>query len=158
MASEFVETQGTEIFLLPDGETTPMVMACPTAATKSGGARNMIEIMCLNAIDPEFRSGTRTPTTWSIPFALIPTEASHQVLFDLADSGTPTPFLIALSDGTADPTVTTGALTAPAGRTSFGFTAIVMDVAIDIATNEVVRGTLTLQVSGPITRTWKVPV
>lgn len=155
MATDFVESQGTEIFLLPPGDTTPMVMSCPTSASKSGGERNMIEILCLNATDPEFRAGSRTPTTWSIPFALVPTDTSHQELHDLEESGQIVPFVIALSDGVADPTVTAGALVPPTGRTSFAFDAIVMGVGIEIATNDVVRGTLSLQVSGPVTRTWK---
>lgn len=155
MATDFVESQGTEIFLLPPGATTALAMSCPTSASKSGGERNMIEILCLNAIDPEFRAGSRTPTTWSIPFALVPTDVSQQELFDLEESGAIVPFVIALSDGVADPTVVADALVPPAARTSFAFSAIVMGVGIEIATNDVVRGTLSLQVSGPVTRTWK---
>ena len=70
---DFVRSQGTEIFILPDPlDTTPMKMACPTAVSKSGGARTMSEILCLDADDPEFISGSRSSTTWSIPFALVP--------------------------------------------------------------------------------------
>ena len=85
----------------------------------------------------------------------MPTDVSQQELFDLEDSGAIVPFVIALSDGVADPTVVDDALVPPAARTSFAFSAIVMGVGIDIATNDVVRGTLSLQVSGPVTRTWK---
>ncbi len=154
--ADVVETQGTEIFLVdPSAPTVLLPMECPTSVSKSGGARNMIEILCLNAIDPEYRAGTRTPTTFSIPFALIPTDVSHQTLFDLQEAGSVVPFNIALSDGTTDPTVTTGAITPAADRTSFGFDAIIEDVAIDIATNDVVRGTLALRMTGPLTITWK---
>src|SRR5690606_29119259 len=146
----------TEIFLVdPSAPTVLLPMECPTSVSKSGGARNMIEILCLNAIDPEYRAGTRTPTTFSIPFALIPTDVSHQTLFDLQEAGEVVPFNIALSDGTTDPTVTTGAITPAADRTSFGFDAIIEDVAIDIATNDVVRGTLALRMTGPLPITLK---
>lgn len=156
MANEFIDAQGTEIFFIdPSAPTALVTMDCPTSASKSGGARNTIEIMCLNAVDPEYRLGTRTATTYSIPFALIPSSNSHQTLFDLQESGAVVPFNIALSDGTADPTVEAGAIVPATGRTSFGFNALVTDVAIDIQTNDVVRGTLTLQVTGPTTTTWK---
>jgi len=155
MPTDFVSSQGTEIFVLPPGAASALALSCPTSASKSGGDRNMTEILCLNAIDPEFIAGSRTPTTWSIPFALVPTDVSQQELFDLEDSGAIVPFVIALSDGVADPTVVDDALVPPAARTSFAFSAIVMGVGIDIATNDVVRGTLSLQVSGPVTRTWK---
>ena len=158
MAVDFVKSQGTEIFILPDPlDTTAMKMACPTAVSKSGGARTMSEILCLDADDPEFISGSCSSTTWSIPFALVPTDTTHQELFALETLGEAVPFLIALSDGTAAPTVTAGALVAPAGRTSFAFDGIVMEIGIDIATNDVVRGTLSVQQSGPLTRTWKTP-
>jgi len=153
---DFVRSQGTEVFILPDPlDTTPMKMACPTAVSKSGGARTMNEILCLDADDPEFISGSRSSTTWNIPFALVPTDSTHQELFALESLGEAVPFLIALSDGTAAPTVATGNLTPPTGRTSFRFNGIVMEVGIDIASNDVVRGTLTVQQSGPMTRTWK---
>jgi len=156
--ADFVETQGTEIFFVdPSAPTALVTMECPTSVSKSGGSRNMIEIMCLNAIDPEYRAGTRTATTYSIPFALIPSAVSHQLLFDLQESGAIVPFNIAFSDGTTDPTVTSGAIVPAAGRTSLGFKAIVMDVAIELATNEVVRGTLQLQMSGPLKMNWKTP-
>lgn len=155
MATDFVRSQGTEIFILPDPDALePMKMSCPTGVTKSGGARTMNEILCLDAEDPEFISGARSATTWSIPFALVPTDTTHQELFALEDLGEPVPFLIGLSDGTTPPTVTAGDLTPPSGRTSFAFQGIVMEVGIDIATNDVVRGTLTVQQSGPMTRTF----
>lgn len=155
MANEFVESAGTEIFLLPPGATEPMVMSCPTAASKSGGERTPIEILCLNALDPEIRSGSRTATTWNIPFALVPTDTSHQELYALEASGELVPFVIALSDGVADPTVAAGALIPPINRSSFAFEAIVANVGIEIATNDVVRGTLDLRASGATTKTWK---
>lgn len=155
---DFVKSQGTEIFVLPDPlDTTAMKMACPTAVSKSGGARTMSEILCLDADDPEFVAGSRSSTTWSVPFALVPTDTTHQELFDLENLGEPVPFVIALSDGTAAPTVTSGDLVPPTGRTSFKFDGIVMEIGIEIATNDVVRGTLTVQQSGPMTRTWKTP-
>ena len=154
--ADVVVSQGTEIFFIdPSTPTAFFTMECPTSVSKSGGARNMIEILCLNSNDPEFRPGSRTATTFSVPFALVPTAESHQALFDLEESGVVVPFLIALSDGTADPTVTGGEFTAPTGRSSLGFDAVIEDVAIDIATNDVVRGTLTLRQSGPLTKTWK---
>ena len=91
-----------------------------------------------------------------MPFNLKPAEASQQQLFDLKASGEAVGWMVCLSDGTAAPTLSVGnELVAPTGRTSIAFSAFVADVVIDIATNEIVRGTLTLQRSGPVTVTWK---
>ena len=44
----------------------------------------------------------------------------------------------------------------PTTRTWFKFVAYVADINIDIATNTIVKGTLTLQRSGRVTPYWKV--
>ncbi len=154
--SEVVVSHGTDIvFIDPANPTEAIVMECPTGASKSGGARNMIEILCLGSIDPLSRPGSRTPTTYSVPFALVPTDEGHQRLYALEELGVVVPFAIALSDGTAALTVTDGEFAPPTDRTAFYFNAVIEDIAEEIATNDVVRGTLTLRVDGPITRHWK---
>ncbi|WP_341237834.1 phage tail tube protein [uncultured Limnobacter sp.] len=155
-----VKTQGTELFFINNATTTDVdfvKMACPTGITGLGGAADQIDTTCLeNTTDRTFERGLGNPGQVSVPFILKPSEASQQDLFDLKESGVLLSWLIGLSDGTAQPTVVADEFVPPAGRTSFGFSAYVSDVAIDIATNEVVRGTLTLQRSGAVTPTWKV--
>ena len=154
-----VKTQGSELFFADSTATIPAMvkMACPTGISGLGGAADQIDTTCLdNSEDRTYERGLGNPGQVSVPFVLKPSEASHQRLFELKASGVSMNWMICLSDGTADPVYAAGSLTAPAGRTSVAFTAYISDVALDIATNEVVRGTLTLQRSGAVVPTWKV--
>jgi hypothetical protein len=156
-----LKTQGTELFFVDDlTSSVPVIVkvTCPTGVSGLGGAADQIESTCLNdLVDKSFVRGLGNPGQVSVPFNLDPQAVSHQLLFDLKDAGTTISWLAALSDGTAAPTVIDSdyVITPPAARTSFGFLAYVSDVNIDIATNEIVRGTLTLQRSGVVTPTWK---
>ena len=154
-----VKTQGSELFFADSTATIPAMvkMACPTGISGLGGAADQIDTTCLdNAEDRTYERGLGNPGQVSVPFVLKPSEASHKRLFELKASGVSMNWMICLSDGAADPVHAAGSLTPPSGRTSVGFTAYISDVAIDIATNEVVRGTLTLQRSGAVVPTWKV--
>lgn len=156
-----VKTQGTELFFVDDLSSSVAAIVkvtCPTGVSGLGGAADQIESTCLgDLVDKSFVRGLGNPGQVSVPFNLDPQALSHQLLFDLKDAGTTISWLAALSDGTTQPTVidSNDEITPPAGRTSFGFLAYVSDVNIDIATNEIVRGTLTLQRSGVVTPTWK---
>ena len=153
-----VKTQGTELFFADSTAQTPAMvkLTCPTGISGLGGAADQIDITCLDATtDRAFTRGLGNPGQVSVPFIMKPTDSSHQRLFALKESGDTLNWMICLSDGTADPTYSAGSLTAPTGRTRIAFTAYIADVALDIATNEVVRGTLTLQRSGAVTPTWK---
>jgi hypothetical protein len=153
-----VKTQGTELFLADATATTPglLRMTAPTGITGLGGASDQIETTNLDdLVDRQYVRGLGNPGQVSVPFVLKPTDASHKRLIALQQSGDVLQWMVCLSDGTADPTYSSGTLTPPASRTSLAFLAYVSDVSIDVATNEVVRGTLSLQRSGAITTTWK---
>lgn len=155
-----VKTQGSELFIadtLSSSVAAVLKMACPTGITGVGaGAATQINDTCLDDLEDEsFMPGLGSPGTMSVPFVLKPSEASHQALFDMKAAKQRFGMMVCLSDGVTAPTLDSNeALVAPAGRTSLGFLAYVSDVSIDIATNEVVRGTLTLQRSGPVTPYW----
>lgn len=154
-----VKTQGTELFFADSTATTPAMvkMTCPTGISGLSGATDQIDITCLDdTTDRQYSGGLSSPGQISVPFIMKPTDAGHQRLFVLKADRTRLNWMVCLSDGTADPVYNAGALTPPASRTSIAFSAHIADVALDIATNEVVRGTLTLQRSGPTTPTWKV--
>lgn len=157
-----VKTQKSELFFvdaLSASVAAVMKMVCPTGITGLGGAADQIETTCLdNEEDKSYARGLGNPGQVSVPFVLKPWEASHQVLFDLKQAGDTIGWMIGLSDGTAAPTLDSNdELVAPANRTSFGFQAYVADVTIDLDTNEVVRGTLTLQRSGAVVPYWNGP-
>ena len=149
-----VKTQGTNLYFI-DGSSV-VTMGCPTGITGLGGTRDQIETTCLNATDDKsYVSGLGNPGQISVPFVFSPSDASHQDLLDLHDSGAVTEWAIGLSDGTAAPTIVSGGFVFGSTRTYAGFDAFVADINIDIATNEVVRGTLTLQRSGSVAWSYK---
>jgi len=154
-----VKTQGTRLYFidtLTSSDPALVGMACPTGITGLGGPADQIEDTCLSETERTYVRGLGTPGQVSVPFILKPQEQSHQVLFDLKEQGDNLSWLICLSDGTTVPTLASDdTFNVPTDRTCFEFIAYISDVNIDIASNEVVRGTLTLQRSGVVTTYWK---
>jgi Phage tail tube, TTP, lambda-like len=149
-----IKTQGTNLYFI-DGSSV-VTMGCPTGITGLGGTRDQIETTCLNATDDKsYVSGLGNPGQISVPFVFSPSDTSHQKLLALHDTGAVTDWMIGLSDGTAAPTIVSGQLSMASTRTAASFDAFVADINVDIATNEVVRGTLTLQRSGSVAWTYK---
>jgi len=149
-----IKTQGSNLFAIY--EAAVMTMQCPTGITGLGGSRDQIETTCLNSTDDKsYVSGLGNPGQVSVPFVFDPQAASHQALLDLHDTGAVIPWSIGLSDGTAVPTIVSGEFSLASTRTYATFDAFVADVSIDIATNEVVRGTMTLQRSGSVAWSFK---
>lgn len=157
MTTGVVKTQGSELFFV--FSSAVVKLSCPTGITGLGGAADQIEDTCLDTTgDKTYQRGLGNPGQLTVPFNLIPRETSHQNLFTLKDAGTVIPWIVCLSESATDPTLDTDfEFIAPADRTSFAFAAYVADVVIDVATNEIVRGTLTLQRSGSVTPTWYTP-
>ena len=157
MTTGVIRTQGTELFFVYSSAVVKL--ACPTGITGLGGPADQIEDTCLDATtDKTFQRGLATPGQVSVPFNLIPREVSQQDLFLLKDAGTVIPWIMCLSESATDPTLDTDfEFVAPVDRTSFAFQGYIADVTIDVATNEIVRGTLTIQRSGAVTPTWYTP-
>jgi hypothetical protein len=156
MTTGTVKTQGTKLYFVDPSGPTLVALGAPTGISGLGGPADQIETTDLDAmVDKEYVRGLGNPGQLSVPFNLVPSNASQQALFDLKESGENVNWCMALSDGTAAPVLAGSSITPPAARTSFGFSAYISDVTIDAATNEIVRGTLTLQRSGPVTPTWK---
>lgn len=157
-----LKTQGTELFFVNPLDTNLSVikLACPTGITGLGGAADQLDDTCLDSTERTYKRGLANPGQVSVPFNFIPSNFSHQDVMALKDDGRNLDWLIGFSDGTADPTVDTdGDFVPPPSpqRTSAVFNAYVADVNIDIATNEIVRGTLTLQRSGTVKWHWNGP-
>lgn len=164
MTTGTIRTQGTELFVADTvRHSSPALVkfACPTGVQGLGGPRSQINDTCLDATDEEtFTAGLATPGQVTVPFNFIPSNSGHQFMFDWKEDGRKMRWLIGFSDGKALPTVDgNGNFVPPASpqRTSAEFTAFVSDVNIDIATNEVVKGTLLLQRSGAVTWHWNGP-
>lgn len=151
-----IRTQGTELFVVDptaSGGPTLLKMACPTGINGLGGARDQLEDTCLDTTgDKTYLAGLGNPGQVSVPFNLIPRDGSHQTLFAFKASGTVLKWIACLSEAVTDPTLDSDSeIVPPTDRSSFEFDAFVSDVNIDISTNEIVRGTLTLQRSGDVT-------
>lgn len=156
-----VKTQGTELFFLDtvsNSDAEIVKLACPTGINGLGGPRDQIEDTCLDTTgDKTYVAGLGNPGQVTVPFNMIPRENSHQLLFTLKSDGSTLKWIACLSEGTTAPTVSAGEFVAPAGRSSIAFEGFVSDVNIDIATNEIVRGTLIIQRSGDVTFTGYEP-
>lgn len=156
-----VSTRGTELFYVDNFTSSVAVirkMSCPTGITGIGGPADQIDITCLSSVEREFAPGFQNPAALSVPFNFIPSAEDQQALFDLKQSGATVPWLIALSEGTAQPTLDSDdQIVPPAGRTSLAFDGYVADLNLDIATNEIVRGTLSIQRSGAVTPYFNAP-
>lgn len=154
-----VKTQGTQLYLIDrftSSDPAIVRFACPTGITGLGGPKDQIDTTCLEVTDDATSvSGLGRPGQVTVPFNLIPSAFSHQTLFDLKESGDTLSWIACLSESDTPPTLDTDdEFDPPNDRTSFRFKAYIADVNLDIAGNEIVRGTLTLQRSGPVDPTW----
>ena len=156
-----IKSQGTQIYFV-DSITTPATpvvarLVCVGSISGIGGGKvDQIETTCLDATAVrEYVSGLASPAEYSIPYNFDPRLVSHQLLNKLKATGDKIEWIICLSDGTSEPTLTGGVLTAPTGRTSVKFTAYVAENTLEVAQNDVVKGTLTLQRSGAEVQVYK---
>ncbi|RKV80009.1 MAG: hypothetical protein D8H97_14565 [Neisseria sp.] len=156
-----IKSQGTHIYFV-DTVTNAKVPAvaklnCPTGIQGVGsGQKSQINDTCLDATESEsYVSGLAAPSALTVPYNFDPSQVSHQVLNKLKESGEVVEFMICLSDGTAAPTLSGKSLTAPAARSSVKFSAYIAENGIEVTTNDIVKGTLSLQRSGSETWTYK---
>lgn len=156
MTTGTVKTQGTELYVIDASVTSSeeelYKIACPTGITGLGGARDQIEDSCLDTTDEKtFQAGLGNPGQVTVPFNLIPRNGSHQFLFAWKQVGAVMKWLVCLSESATQPTVDTdGEFVKPTDRTTIAFSGFVSDVNIDIATNDIVKGTLLIQRSGAV--------
>lgn len=155
MTTGTVKTQGTRLFFALSA-TEILKVACPTGISGLGGAGDQIDITCLDSEEREFARGMLNPAAVSVPINFIPTSAAHQALIALRESGELVSWMIVMSDNTGIPSEvdSEGRLVSP-GPTTAEFLAYVADLNVDIATNEIVRATVTLQRSGAVE--WDFP-
>ena len=152
-------TKGTRLFFVAaDSDRSIQKVACPTGIQGLGGPADQLDTTCLDSEEREFAPGLPNPGQLTIPINFIPTSESHQAILDLQSEGAQgiVSWMIVLSDQAGAPTTKTSdeRLISP-GATTAEFLGYVADFNIDIATNEIVRGTLTLQRSGKVN--WTLP-
>lgn len=153
-----IKTQGTALYIVDTTVSTPALIkfACPTGITGIGsGTQDEIDVTCLDAETRSFVLGLKDGGEVSVPFIFNATaNPSHKKIFNMV--GDNTEVIVCFSDGTSVPTInSSGMIVAPTGRTSIKFGCAVKQIPFDLATNEVVRSTLPLRVSGDKTLTFK---
>lgn len=158
-----VKTQGTHLYFVNPTGPALVKLECPTGISGLGGGDvDQIENTCLDETDEHtFVEGLSSRDAVTVPFNMRPAAASHQLLFDFKDQA-PRPIVhwMALLSESDDPPVFTaldGTMEPPDTRSAISFDGVVTNVVIDIATNEIVRGTLTIQRRSPLAFQWYVP-
>lgn len=148
--NETVLTQGTKLYMVDTvSSSTPRLIElnCPTGITGvGGGAPSQIPTTCLgNKVGETSRPGLNQVSTLSVPFNFKPSRISHRVLFAIQKSKKTLRWIACLSDGVEPPALDAdGLIVPPDDGTSIEFDAYINTVTIDLATNEIVRGTLSL--------------
>lgn len=151
-----VKTQGTRLYFA-ESASEILKVACATAIQGLGGPRDQIESTCLDSTEHEFRGGLANPAQVTVGINVIPRSAAHQALMALKDSegddNEVIAWMVVMSDQTGAPTQidSDGYLVSP-GPTTRSFRGYVADFTEEFATNEIVRGQLIIQRSGPIVR------
>lgn len=153
-----IKTQGTSLYIVDNTVSTPTLIKfdCPTGITGIGsGNQDEIDTTCLDAETRTFVLGLKDGGEVSVPFIFDASlNPSHKKIFSMV--GENTEVIVCLSDGTGLPTLNSShMITPPTGRTSIKFACAVKQIPFDVATNEVVRSTLPLRVSGDKTLTFK---
>lgn len=150
-----IRTQGTQLYTVT-APTTVTEIGQIVSISGLGGARDQIDTTVLTDAERTFVGGFANPGPITLEVVFDPTVASHQLINTLFGTSNVVPWMIAASDGTAAPTATGGAFTAFSTRSNWRFLGYVSDVNLDFSTNEVIRGTITIQRSGAVTTTAKV--
>ena len=152
-----VKTQGTQIWFVSTLGTDRLLVLlnAATAISGLGGPAGQIDTTDLSAlVDKTFVRGLGVPASVSVPFNLNPGDVSQADLFLLKTQGNVLTWLIGLSESADTPTLHPDlTFTMPATRSWIEFTGYISDVTIDIATDQIVKGTLAVQRSGAVTYT-----
>ena len=149
-----LKSQGTELYFVDtDSSDTVRRVVCATSISGLGGARDQIDTSCLdNTTDRTFVGGLGNPGQVTIGFNVHKDEVAHEALLDLKAAGTEVSWGIYSSDAATAPTANTAnVLQSVTGRASAIFLGYVSDINIDIAANDIWKGTITIQRSGAVT-------
>jgi hypothetical protein len=146
-----IKSQKTELFWASAATTATRAVAIKSFSGL-GGARDQIDTSSLdNTEDRTFVSGLGTPSPVTVAFNVHKDEASHTALLALKTSGAVVSWGIYSSDAATAPTAVGSVMQGVADRASAIFSGYVSDINIDIAENDIWKGTITIQRSGQVT-------
>lgn len=148
-----VKSQGTKLYFTATSSTTEVLaVACPQSVDGLGGAANQIDKTCLDSVEMEYERGMSNPSTVNVPINLIPRSASHQALLELRESGETVPWMLTAPNSPAPVDVGLDGYFDSEGPTNLSWLGYVADLTITVQTNDIWRGTLTIQRSGALRR------
>lgn len=150
-----VLTQGTQFYVLANGVVSEV--ECITSFTPGGNPADQIEDTCLSERNSRtYKKGLRTPASATVTLNADPTNASHLMLHNLAESddNQELTFAVGWADGDSAPTASslpgsTDGMLLSDDRTWFVFQGQVTDFPFDFQANAVVTTTAAIQRSGP---------
>ncbi|WP_399696604.1 phage tail tube protein [Xenophilus sp.] len=152
-----IKSQGTELFWA-SGASAATRVVCATSISGLGGAKDQVETSCLdNTEDKTFIGGLGNPGQVTVGFNVHKGEISHEDILALKAAGTVVSWGIYSSDAVTPPTVTGSVMQPVVGRVSAIFQGYVADINIDIQGNDIWKGTITIQRSGPVTFDLLIP-
>lgn len=154
-----IRSQHTQLYACLAGGTTVATLGNISDLGEFGGQADDIEVTNLDDTAKQFLVGLIDNGEMTVQLNLNPQDANHQDLQAKAGNGVRYPFLVGLSDGVTAPTAVGGDLVPPvaANRTSFAFDASIKSFKFGAKTNDAIRVTVTLRISGAITPVWKTP-
>jgi hypothetical protein len=132
------------------GDITNMKVTCATGISGLGGARDQIDTTCLDDSERTFEGGLGNPGQVTVGFNVHKADASHEALLALKASGEKVSWGIYSSDAATAPTTVGGVMQPVADRVSAIFEGYVSDINIDIAGNDIWKGSITIQRSGEV--------
>lgn len=151
-----LKTQGTELFILDEtGSPQRIVKIGKLSAIDSiGGSASEIDITNFDSTAMEYMVGLIDNGTANLSINLDPTDASHQLLESIA-GGDRYYWAVGFSDGSADPIPNpSGAgISVTIGRSWLTFQASVQQWQYGFTTNDAIRVSSSLRVTGAITLT-----
>lgn len=151
------KTQGLGLFFQKDADTV-IKAGRVVDFSNFNGTRSQIDVTDTDDIEEfEYEAGLKNPGAITVNLNTDFTDASQTDLEALYDSGAKVKWFIGLSDGTAVPTVTDDTFTIPTTRTFIEFTGYIADLSLSSAKNDIMRGTMQVQRSGPRTIHRKTP-
>lgn len=150
-----IKTQKTALYFASATDADVTKLGAITDFNGLGGQKGEIDATNMDSDAKEFFTGLEDSGTFTLGVNIDPKDASQQDVFDLKDSGEVVRWVLALSDGTAAPTVADNVVTLPATRTMFAFDASVQQFTVSGAADNIVKGQLSLRITGAIQRSWK---
>jgi hypothetical protein len=148
--ADVIKSQGTELYWA-SGPTAVTRVVCATSISGLGGAADQVDTTCLDDTeDRTYVKGLGNPGQVTVGFNIHKGELAHEQLLALKASGETVSWGIYSSDAATAPTAVGGVMQPVVDRVSAIFSGYVADINIDIATNDIWKGTITLQRSGPV--------